>query len=280
MLRYRAVEHKEGKVALVARAARPRPTATASWPMVAPLANWASDREQHADAADAWRRSPASTATPTLPKYHRPDRSCMRAKRDRPGAHATRRRSAARRCSTPPASSTTTTRDRRGGAGRAGAQRRRDRGRSSRNAAACRSSRPATSPRSPPRRKTSPPRSALDRQGLRHRRAVPSCALMLKFEWPLILPEDPAIKRLSAATFDIANTSSTSPRRRAWRPGCSRSTAASRLHLACHARAQNMGAESGRDAAADPRGQGRRDRALLRPRRHLGRHEGEFRHRA
>ena len=32
---------------------------------------------------------------------------------------------------------------------------------------------------------------------------TPSCALMLKFEWPLIPPEDPEIKRLSEATHDI-----------------------------------------------------------------------------
>ena len=33
---------------------------------------------------------------------------------------------------------------------------------------------------------------------------TPSCALMLKFEWPLILPKDPAIERLSRATFDLS----------------------------------------------------------------------------
>src|SRR3546814_6857993 len=33
---------------------------------------------------------------------------------------------------------------------------------------------------------------------------VPSCALMLKFEWPLILPENEAVKRLSEATSDIS----------------------------------------------------------------------------
>jgi glycerol-3-phosphate dehydrogenase subunit C len=32
---------------------------------------------------------------------------------------------------------------------------------------------------------------------------VPSCALMLKFEWPLILPDDATVKALSAATFDV-----------------------------------------------------------------------------
>src|SRR3990172_11581182 len=33
---------------------------------------------------------------------------------------------------------------------------------------------------------------------------VPSCALMLKFEWPLILPGDAAVTRLSAAAFDVS----------------------------------------------------------------------------
>ena len=33
---------------------------------------------------------------------------------------------------------------------------------------------------------------------------VPSCALMLKFEWPLILPENKKVKILSEATFDIS----------------------------------------------------------------------------
>ena len=32
---------------------------------------------------------------------------------------------------------------------------------------------------------------------------VPSCALMLKFEWPLILPDDPMSPRLAKSTFDI-----------------------------------------------------------------------------
>jgi len=34
---------------------------------------------------------------------------------------------------------------------------------------------------------------------------VPSCALMLKFEWPLLLPEDQAVERLARATFDISD---------------------------------------------------------------------------
>ena len=33
---------------------------------------------------------------------------------------------------------------------------------------------------------------------------VPSCALMLKFEWPLIVPDDTAVAELSKSTFDIS----------------------------------------------------------------------------
>src|SRR5579872_6696512 len=33
---------------------------------------------------------------------------------------------------------------------------------------------------------------------------VPSCALMLKFEWPLLAPGDASIKKLSQSTFDIS----------------------------------------------------------------------------
>src|ERR1700681_4528629 len=33
---------------------------------------------------------------------------------------------------------------------------------------------------------------------------VPSCALMLKFEWPLIVPNDAAIEKLATATYDIS----------------------------------------------------------------------------
>jgi glycerol-3-phosphate dehydrogenase subunit C len=32
---------------------------------------------------------------------------------------------------------------------------------------------------------------------------VPSCALMMKFEWPLLLPDDADVKRLAQATFEI-----------------------------------------------------------------------------
>ena len=69
---------------------------------------------------------------------------------------------------------------------------------------------------------------------------VPSCALMLKFEWPLILPDDPDVAALSRQPSISANTSSILPKRKALPPVWRRS-ATMTVHMACHARAQNMG---------------------------------------
>ena len=70
---------------------------------------------------------------------------------------------------------------------------------------------------------------------------VPSCALMLKFEWPLIIPDDPAVKRLAGATFDIAEYIVDIARKEGLAPGLRPLDGGVTLHLACHARAQNMG---------------------------------------
>jgi glycerol-3-phosphate dehydrogenase subunit C len=70
---------------------------------------------------------------------------------------------------------------------------------------------------------------------------VPSCALMLKFEWPLIVPEDAAVKKLSRATFDVAEYIVDISRKEGLAPGLEPLGNAVTLHLACHARAQNMG---------------------------------------
>jgi glycerol-3-phosphate dehydrogenase subunit C len=70
---------------------------------------------------------------------------------------------------------------------------------------------------------------------------VPSCALMLKFEWPLLLPEDPAIKRLARATFDASEYIVDIAKKEGLAPGLSALPGGVTLHLACHARAQNMG---------------------------------------
>jgi glycerol-3-phosphate dehydrogenase subunit C len=70
---------------------------------------------------------------------------------------------------------------------------------------------------------------------------IPSCALMLKFEWPLILPQDAAIKRLARATFDVSEYIVDIARKEGLAPGLGPLPGGVTLHLACHARAQNMG---------------------------------------
>jgi glycerol-3-phosphate dehydrogenase subunit C len=70
---------------------------------------------------------------------------------------------------------------------------------------------------------------------------TPSCALMLKFEWPLILPKDPAIERLSRATFDLSEYVVDIAKKHGLAEGLAPVEGGVSLHLACHARAQNMG---------------------------------------
>ena len=67
-----------------------------------------------------------------------------------------------------------------------------------------------------------------------------SCALMLKFEWPLLLPDNEAVKRLSAATFDLSEYVVDLAKRQGLVP-VPAMPAAIGVHFACHARAQNMG---------------------------------------
>jgi len=70
---------------------------------------------------------------------------------------------------------------------------------------------------------------------------VPSCALMLKFEWPLILPQDARIKTLSDATYDVSEYVVDIARREGLAPGLSPLPGGMAVHIACHSRAQNMG---------------------------------------
>jgi glycerol-3-phosphate dehydrogenase subunit C len=70
---------------------------------------------------------------------------------------------------------------------------------------------------------------------------VPSCALMLKFEWPLILPKDAKIKQLANATFDVSEYVVDIARHEGLEPGLSALPGGIAVHIACHARAQNMG---------------------------------------
>ena len=70
---------------------------------------------------------------------------------------------------------------------------------------------------------------------------VPSCTLMLKFEWPLILPDDDHVKRLSQATYDISEYVVDIAKKDGLAPGLEPLPGGVAVHLACHARAQNMG---------------------------------------
>jgi glycerol-3-phosphate dehydrogenase subunit C len=70
---------------------------------------------------------------------------------------------------------------------------------------------------------------------------VPSCALMLKFEWPLIVPNDAAIEKLAIATYDISEYIVALSKEKGLAPGLGALDGGVTLHIACHARAQNMG---------------------------------------
>jgi glycerol-3-phosphate dehydrogenase subunit C len=70
---------------------------------------------------------------------------------------------------------------------------------------------------------------------------VPSCALMLKFEWPLILPDDQEIATLAKATFDVSEYVVDIARKEGLAPGLTEVEGPMTLHMACHARAQNVG---------------------------------------
>lgn len=70
---------------------------------------------------------------------------------------------------------------------------------------------------------------------------VPSCALMMKFEWPLIVPDDEDVKRLAQATFDISEYVMRLAEKNGLADGLTALDGPVALHSACHARAQNMG---------------------------------------
>ena len=78
-------------------------------------------------------------------------------------------------------------------------------------------------------------------QGYKVIALVPSCALMLKFEWPLIVQDDPAVQKLAESTMDIAEYVVDIARNEGLAEGLKPLEGGVSLHLACHARAQNMG---------------------------------------
>ncbi|MDC1245345.1 heterodisulfide reductase-related iron-sulfur binding cluster [Pelagibacteraceae bacterium] len=71
-----------------------------------------------------------------------------------------------------------------------------------------------------------------------------SCGLMLKFEWPLLLPNDENIKRLSKSTSDIDEYIVDIAQNEGLAEGLQEIDGGVTVHNACHARAQNMGIKS------------------------------------
>ena len=68
-----------------------------------------------------------------------------------------------------------------------------------------------------------------------------SCGLMLKFEWPLLLPEDKSIKKLSVNVIDIDEYIVDIANKEGLVDGLQEIDGGITVHHACHARAQNMG---------------------------------------
>ncbi len=73
---------------------------------------------------------------------------------------------------------------------------------------------------------------------------VPSCVLMLKFEWALLVPDDDNVKALAAATRDIDEYIVDIARKEGLAEGLKPLDGGVTLHIACHARAQNIGQKS------------------------------------
>tara|TARA_B100000029_G_scaffold499923_2_gene570935 strand:- start:853 stop:2184 length:1332 start_codon:yes stop_codon:yes gene_type:complete len=68
-----------------------------------------------------------------------------------------------------------------------------------------------------------------------------SCSLMLKIEWPLLLPKDEDIKKLSINTKDIDEYIVELSKKEGLTKGLDKIDGGVSIHHACHARAQNMG---------------------------------------
>ena len=68
-----------------------------------------------------------------------------------------------------------------------------------------------------------------------------SCGLMLKFEWPLLLPKDNNIKKLSLNVKDIDEYIVDISKKEGLVQGLNEIDGGVTVHHACHARAQNMG---------------------------------------
>jgi len=73
---------------------------------------------------------------------------------------------------------------------------------------------------------------------------VPSCSLMLKFEWPLILPDNEDVKALAAATMDFDQFLMDVSKNEGLADGLQAVKGGVTLHISCHSRAQNIGQKS------------------------------------
>ena len=71
-----------------------------------------------------------------------------------------------------------------------------------------------------------------------------SCGLMLKFEWPLLLPNNENIKKLSANVMDIDEYVVDISKNEGLAEGLQAIDGGVTVHHACHARAQNMGVKA------------------------------------
>jgi glycerol-3-phosphate dehydrogenase subunit C len=73
---------------------------------------------------------------------------------------------------------------------------------------------------------------------------VPSCALMMKFEWPLIVDDDENVAALSKAARDVSEYVVDIAKKDGLADGLGALDGGISVHLACHARAQNVGAKA------------------------------------
>jgi glycerol-3-phosphate dehydrogenase subunit C len=73
---------------------------------------------------------------------------------------------------------------------------------------------------------------------------VPSCALMMKFEWPLIVGDDDNVAVLSKAARDVSEYIVDIAKKEGLADGLGAIDGGVSVHLACHARAQNVGAKA------------------------------------
>ena len=81
---------------------------------------------------------------------------------------------------------------------------------------------------------------------------VPSCSLMLKFEWPLLAPDNKDVTRLARATFDVAEYIVDIAGKEGLADGLEPLGGGVALHIPCHARAQNMGRKAAEMLALIP----------------------------